>query len=131
MTFTLDLEKVRSHFPALKKGFVFGDNAGGSQILQDAIDRIVDYFVNTNSQMGSDYLIASTHRCLNEAQEFAVEMFNAKSPDEIVFGGSSTQNLENLARGLEEDVQPGDEIIVTSEHEANCGPWKSLAKRRG
>jgi selenocysteine lyase/cysteine desulfurase len=131
MAASLDLEKVRSHFPALKSGFVFGDNAGGSQTVQDAIDRTVDYLVNTNIQMGSDYGITSTHRCTTESQEAAAEMFNAASPDEIVFGGSSTQNLENLARGLEEDVQSGDEIIVTQEHEANGGPWKSMARRRG
>jgi len=58
------------------------------------------------------------------------KLFNARSPDEIVFGSSSTMNLENLTRGLENDIQPGDEFIITGEHEANAGPWKKLAKRR-
>jgi selenocysteine lyase/cysteine desulfurase len=40
-------------------------------------------------------------------------------------------NVRNLARALEADVQPGDEFILTGEHEANCGPWKQLAARRG
>ena len=68
-----------------------------------------------------------------------------------MFGSSSTLNLEHLARGLEKDIQPGDEFIVTGEHEskqeavnyqgnaglirtaleANVGPWKKLADRRG
>jgi hypothetical protein len=41
----VDVQKARSHFPALAKypHFVFGDNAGGSQILQESIDRVVDY----------------------------------------------------------------------------------------
>jgi len=26
-------------------------------------------------------------------------------------------NMENLARGLENDIQPGDELIITGEHE--------------
>ncbi len=28
---TLDIDKARSQFPALKSGFIFADNAGGSQ----------------------------------------------------------------------------------------------------
>jgi hypothetical protein len=136
----VDVETVRTHFPALAKypQFVFGDNAGGSQTLQESIDRVVDYLgaivdsrararkwldhwltvsVSTNIQMGSDYMPASTQRCMSEAQKITIEMFNAASPDEIVFGGSSTQNLENLSRGLEDGIQSGDEIIVTQEHE--------------
>lgn len=26
-------------------------------------------------------------------------------------------NMENLARGLEKDIKPGDEFIITGEHE--------------
>jgi len=39
--------------------------------------------------------------------------------------------LENIARALDDDVHPGDEFIITGEHEANNGPWKHLAQRRG
>jgi selenocysteine lyase/cysteine desulfurase len=119
MTAKLDTSKIRSNFPAFTKypDFVFGDNAGGSQILKDAADRVYDYLINTNVQMGSDYMITSTKRCMTEAQIEAAKLFNAASPDEIVFGGSSTQNIDNLARGLEHDMKSGDEIIVTTEHE--------------
>jgi selenocysteine lyase/cysteine desulfurase len=115
----LDAEAISKQFPALQKfqGFTFGDNAGGSQIVQASIDRINDYLINTNVQMGSDYLIASTQRCTTDAQESAAELFNAASPDEIVFGASSTQNLDNLARAVEDDFKEGDELIVTGEHE--------------
>jgi selenocysteine lyase/cysteine desulfurase len=119
MAAKLDAASIRSNFPAFIKypDFVFGDNAGGSQILKDAADRVYDYLINTNVQMGSDYKITSTQRCMTDAQKEAAKLFNAASPDEIVFGASSTQNLENLARGLDEDVHEGDEIIITTEHE--------------
>jgi selenocysteine lyase/cysteine desulfurase len=112
-------ENIRAQFPALKRhqNLIFGDNAGGSQILQDAIHRITDYLINGNAQMGSDYMRSSTERAETIAQKVAVKLFNAAEPAEIVFGASSTQNLENLARGLENDVKPGDEIIITGEHE--------------
>lgn len=37
----LDVDAVRSHFPALKQNQVFLDNAGGTQILSDAINSYV------------------------------------------------------------------------------------------
>ncbi|KAF5379396.1 hypothetical protein D9615_006656 [Tricholomella constricta] len=128
-----DVAKARAHFPSLKSGFIFGDNAGGSQVTQGVVDRISDYLLNTNVQLGADYSVSveSTRRAMTEAPTEAAKLFNAASPDEIVFSHSSTMNLENVARALEGDIKAGDEFIVTSEHEANVGPWKKLAARRG
>jgi selenocysteine lyase/cysteine desulfurase len=39
----LDMKAVRGNFPALDKGQVFFDNAGGSQTLGTAIDAYVQY----------------------------------------------------------------------------------------
>ncbi|KAF8656071.1 hypothetical protein AX16_002771 [Volvariella volvacea WC 439] len=130
---TLDIDKARSSFPALDSGYIFADNAGGSQAAKVVVDRISDYLLNTNVQLGADYSVSvkSTKRVLEEGPREATKLFNARSPDEIVFGASSTLNLENLARGLEKDVKEGDEFIVTGEHEANVGAWKKLAVRRG
>ena len=54
---------------------------------------------------------------MTDAQKEAVKLFNASDPAEIVFGASSTQNLENLARGLEDEFNEEHEIIITTEHE--------------
>ncbi|TFK34053.1 pyridoxal phosphate-dependent transferase [Crucibulum laeve] len=130
---SFDISKARSNFPILSTGYIFADNAGGSQVAKEVVDRITDYLLNTNVQLGADYSIAvqSTKRVLVDGPHEAMKLFNAASPDEIVFGSSSTLNLVNLARGLENDIQPGDEFIVTGEHEANVGVWKNLAVRRG
>lgn len=55
---TLDIAKVRAQFPALKDGYIYGDNAGGSQCLQDVVDRISDYLLKTNVQLGSSRLLS-------------------------------------------------------------------------
>ncbi|KAF8880229.1 pyridoxal phosphate-dependent transferase [Gymnopilus junonius] len=130
---TLDVDAARSHFPALASGFIFGDNAGGSQTSIETITRITDYLSNTNVQLGATYSVSaeSTQRVYVDGPTEAAKLFNAQSPDEIVFGPSSTANLENLARGLDGDVSEGDEFIITGEHEANTGPWKKLAARTG
>ena len=146
---SLDISIVRSAFPALSSGFIYADNAGGSQCLGDAVARISDYLLNTNVQLGADYLASqkSTSRVASGA-EAALELFNAESVDEVAFGSSATMLVENLSRAIEKDVNDGDEIIITGEHEgqsycltfsppsltgptANVGPWKRLAARRG
>lgn len=115
---TLDITQVRSQFPALASGFIFADSAGGSQSLKPVIDNISDYLLNTNVQLGADYSVSvqSTKR-VSEGAVAAAKLFNASSPDEIAFSSSSTMNLENLARGLDRDIHPGDEFIITGEHE--------------
>ncbi|KAF5391229.1 hypothetical protein D9757_003031 [Collybiopsis confluens] len=105
---------------------------GGSQVALNVANKINEYLLNANVQFGADYSISveSTRRVFEEAPEAAVQLFNANSPEEVVFGFSTTMNFENLARALDDDVQTGDEIILTWEHEANNGPWKKLARRR-
>ncbi|KAF8961498.1 pyridoxal phosphate-dependent transferase [Flammula alnicola] len=117
----LNVEQARSHFPP------------SPPAAKEVVDRISDYLLNTNVQLGADYSISvqSTQRVLVDGPREAAKLFNAQSPDEIVFGSSSTLNLENLARALESGIQSGDEFIVTGEHEANAGPWKKLAARKG
>ncbi|PFH47633.1 hypothetical protein AMATHDRAFT_151647 [Amanita thiersii Skay4041] len=133
MSARLDVTQARLHFPALNSGFIFADNAGGSQCTKNIVDRISDYLLNTNVQLGAGYSVSekSTSRVMSEPAANACQLLNAKSPDEIVFNASSTINMENLTRGLDNDIQPGDEFILTGEHEANVGPWKKLAARRG
>jgi selenocysteine lyase/cysteine desulfurase len=120
----LDVQKARAQFPSLKGGFLFGDNAGGSQVAQGVIDRITDYLVNTNAQLGATYSVSakSTQRVLIDAPLEAVKLFNARSPKEITFAMSSTLNLENVARSIETDVEEGDEFIITGEHEGMYRP---------
>lgn len=50
----LNVESLRKHFPALVNdhGYIYGDNAGGSQCLKGVLDNIIDYLTNTNVQLG-------------------------------------------------------------------------------
>ncbi|KAG5220000.1 pyridoxal phosphate-dependent transferase [Salix suchowensis] len=146
----LDVDRARSHFPALKTGYIYADNAGGSQIPQEVVNRIADYLLYSNVQLGAGYSVcAQSVRRVQEGKEAAMALLNATSVDEIVFGGSSTGNMDALMKHLEAEgeIGPGDEIVVMAgEHEgvqmawlenrylpctANNGLWKKLAARHG
>ncbi|WP_377298210.1 cysteine desulfurase-like protein [Rhizobium sp. SGZ-381] len=127
-TSPLDLDFVRSQFPGLGRGWTFFDNAGGSQILSGAIDRINRFLIEKNVQIGGSYAVSQdAARALMEARTAAMHLVNAARPEEIVFGNSTTALLQNLARAMQSQLSPGDEIIITvSDHESNIGPWDRL-----
>ena len=124
----LDINFVRSQFPALSSPWVFFDNAGGTQTAKQVGNRIVDYLYNTNVQLGASYEISQlAGERVTLAQQQWAEAINADDVSEVVFGSSTTALLQNLSRSLVQQFKPGDEVIVTNtDHEANVGPWVSM-----
>lgn len=126
----LDLDFVRSQFPALASGFVYLDNAGGSQTLVGVADRVRDYLLSTNVQLGASYEISVRAGARVAAAADAAARFMGAQPGEVVLGASTTQLLHNLAYAMRDELRAGDEVVVTSaDHEANVGPWRRLASR--
>ncbi|KAF5710498.1 2-isopropylmalate synthase [Fusarium mundagurra] len=130
MSFSFCIENVRSQFPALAKPQIFGDNAGGSQVLGTVAKRqlspIAEYLVETNVQLGASYKTSTQSTAIfDNAYKAAAKYINA-GIDEIVIGPSTTQVLRNLAAALK--LQPGDELILTNvDHESNIDPWLHFA----
>ena len=124
----LDLDFVRSQFPGLSHGWTFFDNAGGSQILKRAVERINTFLYDKNVQIGGSYEVSqAAAKALYEARTAAMHLVNASRPEEIVFGNSTTALLQNLARAMVSQLARGDEIIITiADHESNIGPWDRL-----
>lgn len=127
----LDLNYVRSQFPGLSRGWTLFDNAGGSQILKGAVERINTFLFEKNVQIGGSYAVSqAAAAALYEARTAAMHLVNANRPEEIVFGNSTTALLQNLARAMHSQLSAGDEIIITiSDHESNIGPWDRLQER--
>lgn len=125
----LNLDEVRSHFPALSGDWVFFDNAGGTQVARQVGDHIQDYLFNTNVQLGASYDISQQSGArVRESQKLWSLAINARHESEIVLGASTTALLQNLSRSLVQQFKAGDEVIVTNcDHEANIGPWLNMA----
>ncbi len=125
---TLDIDFVRQQFPGLKNGWAFFDNAGGTQILSKAVDRMNDFLFNMNVQIGGSYEISQkAAAALLCGREAMMQFVNARRPEEIVFAPTTTVALQNLARSMASQFEAGDEVIVTvSDHESNIGPWVGL-----
>jgi cysteine desulfurase family protein (TIGR01976 family) len=126
----LDLEFVRSQFPALEAGECFFDNGGGSQILQPVLDRLQAFLVESNVQLGATYAVSTrAGERVAQAHRAVAALINASDPDEVVMGPSTTVLLGTLSRSLARVIEPGDEVIVTEgDHEANIAPWIELER---
>lgn len=128
---SLPIDFVRSQFPALDSYGTFLDNAGGSQILQSVINRVVDYWLSSNVQLGGNYAtsLKASDRFYAAVEDLAALI---QAPDSrcLVFGNTASLLLRILAHSLGQVWQPGDEVIITNcDHEANISPWLDLQKQ--
>ena len=127
----LDIDFVRSQFPAFKhplsKDWSFFENAGGSYVPQNVIDKLNEFMTSTKVQPYADYPMSKiAGEKMDHASKLFADMINAKE-NEILIGGSTSINLYVLSNALKKYISPGDEIIVTNQdHEANISPWRKL-----
>jgi cysteine desulfurase family protein (TIGR01976 family) len=129
----LDIDYVRSQFPAFKdplcKDWSFFENAGGSYVPKQVIDRLSKFMTSTKVQPYAQYAMSKIAGDeMDEATELFAKMINADNK-EIIIGGSTSINLYVLSNALKYSIKPGDEVIVTNQdHEANISPWRRLAE---
>jgi len=128
----LDLGFVRAQFPAFVepslRGEAFFENAGGSYVCGQVIERLAEYYRRLKVQPYYRYA-ASTEagEWMDAARARLAEYLNV-TPDEVHFGPSTSQNTYVLAQALRKLLRAGDEIVVTNqEHEANTRVFRRLA----
>ena len=126
----LDDDFVRANFPGLDRGWVFMDNAGGSQILKGAVERITEFLFERNVQLGGSYAVSQAAAdAVAQGRRAVQTLVNAARAEEIIFGPSTTQLMQTLAGAMRRQFKPGDEIILTeADHESNIGAWERLSE---
>jgi cysteine desulfurase family protein (TIGR01976 family) len=130
---TLDLDFIRQQFPAFSEpsleGTVFLENAGGSYVCKQVIDRLHNFYTKTKVQPHHRYPTAQqAGREMDASYSNFASYLNVR-PEEVYFGPSTTQNTYVLAQAFRELLKAGDELVVTNQdHEANSGAWRRLAE---
>lgn len=128
-----DIDFVRSQFPAFSEeslqGQAFFENAGGSYMCRQVIDRLNRFYHERKVQPYAPY--AASRQGGEEMDEARTRLaaLLGVARDEVSFGPSTTQNTYVLAQAFRKFLNPGEAIIVTDQdHEANTGPWRRLAE---
>src|SRR5208282_6055963 len=131
----IDLAWVRAQFPSLKQTVnsypaAFLDGPAGTQVPQRVIDAVRDYYEQSNANTGGAFATSRRSDAMLAAAHAAMADFLGCAADEVYFGPNMTTLTFALARAIGRDLQPGDEIVVTTlDHDANVAPWRALEEK--
>jgi cysteine desulfurase family protein (TIGR01976 family) len=129
----IDSNLVRNQFPSLQRRnnelpMVFLDGPAGTQVPQQVIDAISNYYKNSNSNThGAFVTTKETDHVIHLMRTRMAELLGAESENSISIGQNMTTLNFGLARAMSRVLKPGDEVLITQlDHEANRGPWLTL-----
>ncbi|MBT8086446.1 MAG: cysteine desulfurase-like protein [Gammaproteobacteria bacterium] len=133
-----DPDRVRSRFPALAMTDdgvprIYLDNPAGTQVPVAVADAMADCLLRKNANLGGYFVTSDAAvEVVAESRAAMVDLLNAPSVDEIVFGANMTTITFHLSRSIARLLQPGDEIILSRmDHDANVWPWMLMARDCG
>ena len=128
---TLDVAAARARFSALQRDLVFFDGPGGTQVPDQVIKAVSDYFLTSNANISGPYETSRQTEALDARARESAGRFLGCDASEIVFGPNMTTLSFALTRTIGRDFRPGDEILCTKlDHDANVSPWLELAHDR-
>lgn len=131
----LDVAWVRSQFPSLEtqvngQTAAFLDGPAGTQVPTQVVAAIQNYFMNSNANIGGDFLTSRRSNEMIANTRVAMADFLHCDAREVVFGQNMTTLTFALSRAIGRELGPGDEILLTTlDHDANFSPWKALEEK--
>jgi cysteine desulfurase family protein (TIGR01976 family) len=129
---TLDVDRIRSDFPALDEGIAFFDGPGGTQVPRQVAEAMAAAMTSGISNRGR---VTAAERRADEvvvgARQAVADLLGCE-PGGVVFARSMTQATYDFSRALAKDWRGGDEVVVTRlDHDANVRPWVQAAEAVG
>ena len=128
----LDVEALRSEFPALATGQVFVDGPGGTQVPTRVVTAVSDALVRAMSNVGGAFASSRRSEVTVAAARSAASDLTGGRADEMVFGPNMTSLTFAFSRALAEEWNAGDRIVLSGlDHDANITPWVRAAASAG
>ena len=135
----MDIEKIRSEFPILRRTIykhplVYLDNTATSQTPNRVVESVVNSYTKTQSHVhrGVHTLSMEATELQESARRKVREFINAASIEEVIFTRGTTESINLVAASYGGAfLQDGDEIILsTMEHHFNIVPWQLLQRTK-
>lgn len=135
----IDGRQIQKDFPILDQqvhdeDLVYLDSAATSQKPYTVIEAMDRYYqeINANVHRGVHSLGESATQAYEEARRKVASFIGAASEREVIFTRGTTTGLNHLARMLEPQLSPGDEVLISiMEHHSNIVPWQQVCQRTG
>lgn len=130
---------LRQQFPILSQlahdhPLIYLDNAATTQKPDVVLEAIIDYYKTSNANVhrGSHFLSDKATNQFEQARDTVAAFIKAPENSHVIWCKGATEAINQVAYGLEAELQPEDEILISSlEHHANLVPWQQLSKRTG
>lgn len=130
---------IRQQFPILAQlahghPLVYLDNAATTQKPEAVLNAIMNYYQTSNANVhrGSHFLSDKATNAFEQARQTVADFIQAPENSHVIWCKGATEAINQVAYGLESELMPGDEILISSlEHHANLVPWQQLALRTG
>jgi cysteine desulfurase/selenocysteine lyase len=109
------------------------DSAATSLKPKAVLDKMNEYYIQYSANIHRG-MYEISERATEEYEEVREEVakFIGGKTNEVIFTSGTTQSINMVARGLENQFKAGDEIAVTiMEHHSNLVPWQQLCLRTG
>jgi cysteine desulfurase family protein (TIGR01976 family) len=132
---SLDTAWVRQQFPSLQTQVnglpaAFLDGPAGTQVPRQVIDAIQNYLLHDNANTCGAFATSRRNDAMIAGARQAMADFFNCAPDEVSFGQNMTTITFALARAIGREMDPGDEVVVTTlDHDANVAPWRTLEEK--
>lgn len=132
----LDVNFVRDCFPTFREPLAaktaFFENAGGSYVAGDVIDKLMHFYrVNKVQPYGESDILKAAGEQMDAGRQTMADLLGVPLGN-VTLGASTTQNFNTLAHACAPMLNADSEIIVTGQdHEANIGAWERLCQRTG
>jgi cysteine desulfurase family protein (TIGR01976 family) len=128
----VDLERIRSGYPALKDGYSYLDGAAGTQVPESVIEAIAGAYASGLGNIGGAFPASHRSGEIVTACRQAVADLVGGDPEGVVLGPNMTTLTYRLAATLAAEWNPGDNVVVSRlDHDANIRPWVQAARRAG
>jgi cysteine desulfurase/selenocysteine lyase len=136
----INVDAIRADFPILgrqvyDRPLVYLDNAASTHKPKAVLDRIVEFYANSYSNIhrGAHYLSEEASAAYEDAREKVRAFINAETTAEVIFTRSTTESINLVADSFGAAfIDEGDEIVISEmEHHSNLVPWQVICKRRG
>src|ERR1700680_3780238 len=131
----LDTTWVRQQFPSLQTQVhghpaAFLDGPAGTHVPQQVIDAIQKYLLHDNANTCGAFATSRRNDAMIAGARQSMADFFHCAPDEVSFGQNMTTITFALARAIGREMNPGDEVVVTTlDHDANVAPWRALQEK--
>lgn len=131
---------VRADFPILalkinNNPLIYFDNAATSQKPKIVIDKLVEYYRETNANIhrGIHYLSEKATEEYEESKRKVAKFIGAKNEKEIIYTRNTTESLNLIAYSyVLNNLKRGDLVITTEmEHHSNIVQWQLLVQKIG